>query len=282
MAPRVSPSIREHPVTAFYLLAFTISWAGWVPLLAAAHRVAFFASPLWKISLILPAVGPAVAATITVFLAREPGGLRQWVGSLWRWRVGPGWFLFSVVAPPVLLLVASVVGRALPNASPGAGPPFSASDVLAFSLMSLLANPCEEVGWRGFALARLQARYHATVATLIVGALWAAWHLPIFLLPAGRISMAAIAFGPWFVDIMARSFIVTWLFNRTGRSVLSTSLFHLAMNVSGAIIGVASYPALAAVETAVAISLVWLVEPHLPTRTRSRTAEVVRPPAFLP
>lgn len=67
--------------------------------------------------------------------------------------------------------------------------------------------------------------------------------------------MAAIPFWPWFVDFMARSFIMTWLINRSGRSVLITSLFHLAMNVFGAVIGVISYPALAAVEIVVAIGL---------------------------
>lgn len=71
----------------------------------------------------------------------------------------------------------------------------------------------------------------------------------------GRIAMAAIPFWPWFVDFMARSFIMTWLINRSGRSVLITSLFHLAMNVFGAVIGVISYPALAAVEIVVAIGL---------------------------
>ena len=261
MAPKVSASIKAHPVTTFYLLAFTISWAGWVPLLAAANGVAFFAGPPWKAALVLPAMGPAVAAFLTVRLAREPGGLGQWLRTWFRWRVGPRWFLLSVGAPPVLLLAAKAVSHGWANALPVAGPPLPTSDLLVFGLMSLLANPWEEVGWRGFALPRLQARYHAVVATLIVGALWAAWHLPIFFLPAGRISMAAIPFPPWFVDIMARSFIMTWLFNRSGRSVLIASLFHLAMNMSGATIGIDSYPALAAVEIVVAIGLLALGRP---------------------
>ena len=67
--------------------------------------------------------------------------------------------------------------------------------------------------------------------------------------------MATIPFWPWCVDLMARSFIMTWLFNRSGRSVLITALFHLTMNVSGAMIGVISYPALAAVEIVVALGL---------------------------
>ena len=261
MAPKVSQSIQAHPVTAFYLLAFTISWAGWVPLLAAARGSACFANPLWKAALVLPAIGPAVAAALTVCLAHEPGGLEQWARTLFRWRVGLRWVVIAAVTPPVLVLTASAVSRVWPDTTPITAPPLSATDILIFGLMSLLANPWEEVGWRGFALRRLQARYHAAVATVIVGALWAAWHLPIFLLPAGRISMATIPFLPWFVDIMARSFILTWLFNRSGRSVLIASLFHLLMNVSGAFIGIISYPALAAVEVVVAIGLIWPGQP---------------------
>jgi membrane protease YdiL (CAAX protease family) len=255
MAPKISPFIRAHPVTTFYLLAFAISWAGWVPPLAAARGCVFFASPLWKVALVLPALGPAGAAVFAVRLAREPGGVGPWWRTLFRWRVGLRWIVIAVVAPPALLWAASAVGLVWSHAAPVARPPLSASGLLVFGLMSLLANPCEEVGWRGYALPRLQARYHAVVATLVVGLMWAAWHVPIFLLPAGRISMAAIPFLPWCVDLMARSFIMTWLFNRSGRSVLVASLFHLVINMSGAMIGIVSYPALAAVEIVVAIGL---------------------------
>jgi len=174
MAPRVSQSVQAHPVTTFYLLAFTLSWAGWVPRLAAARGVAFFASPLWQASLILPAIGPAVAVALTMRLAREPGGFGPRLRTWFRWRVNARWCWFAVVAPPVLLLASRAVSRGLPYAAPVVGPPLSAGDILVFGLMSLLANPWEEVGWRGFALARLQARYPAAVATLLVGVLWAA------------------------------------------------------------------------------------------------------------
>ncbi|WP_298490667.1 type II CAAX prenyl endopeptidase Rce1 family protein, partial [uncultured Chloroflexus sp.] len=52
--------------------------------------------------------------------------------------------------------------------------------VIAALISSLLANPWEEVGWRGFALPHWQQRYNALAATVIVGGLWGLWHLPIF------------------------------------------------------------------------------------------------------
>lgn len=247
----------------FYLLAFTISWAGWVPVLLGSYGVAVFQSPLWKACYVLPAIGPAVAVGITVRLRRESGSLPQRLRALFRWRISPRWYLIAVLMPLGLLLIAAGLSRVWPTPSAATSLPLSASGLVTFSFLSLLANPCEEVGWRGFALTRLQARYHPIVATLIVRVLWSAWHVPIFLLPAGTISMSSVPFAPWFVATMAVSFVVTWLFNSASSSVLIASLFHVAMNVVGAVIGVSSYPALAVVEVLAAIGLCVLYGPRL-------------------
>jgi hypothetical protein len=55
-----------------------------------------------------------VAAALTVRLVCGPGDFGQWLYTLFRWRVDPRWFLFSVAAPPVLLFAASAMGRVLP------------------------------------------------------------------------------------------------------------------------------------------------------------------------
>jgi membrane protease YdiL (CAAX protease family) len=91
----------------------------------------------------------------------------------------------------------------------------------------------EESGWRGFALPRLQARYSVLASSLIVGVLWALWHLPYDLAQENwRGSLA------WFLEYrlfwrVIFGVILTWLYNRTNGSLLAPVLFHPVMNTFG-------------------------------------------------
>jgi membrane protease YdiL (CAAX protease family) len=91
----------------------------------------------------------------------------------------------------------------------------------------------EESGWRGFALPRLQGRYSVIAASIIVGVLWALWHLPYDLAPINRAPSLA-----WFLEYrlfwrVLFGVILAWLYNRTNGSLLAPALFHPAMNAFG-------------------------------------------------
>ena len=87
----------------------------------------------------------------------------------------------------------------------------------------------EELGWRGFALPRMQARNSALKASLIIGILWGCWHLPLWL--TGTESHPISLFGPFVVAVIASSVIYTWLYNNTGGSLLIIVLYHAASNL---------------------------------------------------
>jgi membrane protease YdiL (CAAX protease family) len=88
----------------------------------------------------------------------------------------------------------------------------------------------EEIGWRGFALPRLQQRHSALTATLILGSLWAFWHLPfLFYLPNFR-AMGLVGFPGLALGILCGAIVLTWLYNGTNGSVLAASLWHGAFN----------------------------------------------------
>ncbi|MEQ8756663.1 MAG: CPBP family intramembrane glutamic endopeptidase [Coleofasciculus sp. G1-WW12-02] len=104
--------------------------------------------------------------------------------------------------------------------------------IFAF-MINFLATTCEEIGWRGFALPRLQKRHNALTATLIVGMLWGLWHLPLIFL-VGQ-SMSEFPFL-WFIIIVTNAFIYTWIYNSTKGSILLVALFHGALNIFSAFI----------------------------------------------
>lgn len=192
---------RRHPLAAFALLAYGISWAIWVPGLLAGGGLPVLA---------IGAFGPAVAAALVTWWAG--GSLREWIRPLRRWRVPVRFWAYALGLPALIFAAVNVslavAGQPVdPGRLGGALLPYLAT----FVVVALVGGGQEEPGWRGFALDRLQARYSPVVATLLLGVLWGGWHLPIY---------GAAAVGP-----LMFVFYYTWLWNRT-QSLLLCVLLH--------------------------------------------------------
>lgn len=265
--------MSRHPLVWFYILAFGIAWLGWIPAALGSRGVTPFDAPYFQMLLILPAVAPALAAAIVTRATYGAAASNDLFRALVRWRVGPAWYLVAVFGPVVLLLAGQVVTNVLgladvPPAPQGELVPL----VIAALVTSLLSNPWEEVGWRGFALPYLQQRHTALVATLIVGVLWGAWHLPIFFWTGNP--MSAYPFLPWFAGTVAVAFIYTWLYNSAAGSLLPVTLFHIVLNTLSVVITGTSITALATVYALVALVLIVVFGgANLSHRERVRVSE---------
>jgi membrane protease YdiL (CAAX protease family) len=211
---------RDRPVLAFFGLTMAISWGLWWPIAggyvesAVAERVAVF--------------GPTIAALVLTGYLHGREGIIRLGRRLLHWRVGPRWYLFSVGFSPALLLVAVGIHRAMG----GSLPPLSLPDlpiiVLGFVYVLLTSVVGEELGWRGFALPRLQRSYSALVASLLLGLVWFLWHLPLFY-TAGDFHRF-IPLELFVLQIVGFSVLYTWLFNSTDGSLVFPHLFHTVNN----------------------------------------------------
>ncbi len=252
--------MKRHPVLWFYVLAFAISWLGWLPMVAASQGIALFKHPLFQFFLVLPAAGPTLAALMVARADLGKAGAAAWFRSLWRWPVPWWWLLVVIVLPALLLLAQKAVTQML--GLPAMMEPLAPSGesklgmLMAGLTVALLANPWEEVGWRGFALPRLQRNHSALVATLTVGALWALWHLPLFFWADNPMSRRP--FLLWFIGTVGDAFIYTWLFNSTRGSVLGVAIYHVLTNTYGAAITGVSALGGSIVSVAVALLLIAL------------------------
>jgi membrane protease YdiL (CAAX protease family) len=88
----------------------------------------------------------------------------------------------------------------------------------------------EEMGWRGYALPRLQGRLGPLTANLLLGVLWAFWHLPLWFVPGSF--QAGSSFGLYVVSTVALSFLIGWVYNGTGGSLLLAILAHAASDAA--------------------------------------------------
>jgi len=156
-------------------------------------------------------------------------------------RIGPRWWLVILGLYPALKLSAGAFAVLFgsvdtPFDLTEASALFQApGELLAAVGFLLLLGPLpEEIGWRGFLLDRLQIRFSALAASLLLGLAWFAWHGPLFFM-SGYYARAGgapepILFG---LSIVLAAVLYTWIYNHTGRSVLAAVLFHFSGNLTG-------------------------------------------------
>jgi membrane protease YdiL (CAAX protease family) len=210
-------------LAAFFLLAFALGWAALAPLAAESHGlVAFDVPPL----LLLPLVGwgPGLAAAV---VALASGRGRDFGARLTQRRFGFGWWAAALLGPGVLFGLASAIHVIL-GGSPPRAPGLDLFLPIGIGLTFVLGllTDWEEVGWRGFALPRLLERHEPLEASLLVGLLTTAWHLPYFFWVGGP--LGDTPFPAFAVLTLSGSVVLTWLTRGAGGSALPAVLWQAA------------------------------------------------------
>ena len=229
MISHFSSWVRKQPVLAFYVLAFSITWIGWVPQAAHSQGLFPFDSPIFYI---LGGVGPLLAVFIVTKAITGKDDYGELFRPLWQWRAGFVWYFVAMFGYAVIWLATSALSGTVLAEFAQLGTPLA---LLSSFLVYLLAAIPEEIAWRGFALPRLQSRFSALAASLIVGFLWALWHLPLLLNTDNVMSTYPIHL--FIFEVMVRSIIYTWIYNSTRGSLLFVTLFHAASNTVGTTVG---------------------------------------------
>jgi CAAX protease family protein len=243
--------VRRRPLFCFFLLANLVSWVAWMPYILSANGlgVLHFGFPVVLGSTqflgVLPGayLGPILAAFVVTATADGRPGLRLWVGRLWKWRVSWRWYLSILIAVPGVLIVTSIAltdGQVrLPNVT------VLVAYLPALLLQMVTTGVAEEPGWRDFALPRLQRRFGPLVGTLILGPLWGAWHLPLFLSQWGGWPDVDWTMPVEFIaSAVVFSVVMTWVFNRTGESLPLAMLLHVSVNTFFSVAATDMFPSL--------------------------------------
>jgi membrane protease YdiL (CAAX protease family) len=219
----------------FFVLAYALSWASWLPLMLSGATVVPAALPTHIPGLL----GPAVAAFAVAALMGGRSAIDDLVARILRFRFPlRGWI--AALAPFGFLVVGVFVHLVINGAWPdfsGLGrysgiPPFGVAAVL---LIVFVSNLGEEVGWRGYALPRLQARYGPRLGTFILYPLWALWHLPSFWFLANFLEMSVftVVIG-WGLGILAGTLVLANVAHLARGSVFAASVWHLGYNAASA------------------------------------------------
>ena len=228
--------LRRNQTAAFFVLAYGISWACWVPIVLVSKKVVPIGLPIpVMLGVILAGIfGPGLAAILLTYALEGKKGLSGLLKSLARRHVGARWYLAALFLPLILGLASLGIFYLLGGhaAMPDLFDPMTPLLFIGMFIFQLIIGGAlgEEPGWRGFALPRLLSGHSALVATLILGSLWCLWHAPLFFI-AGT-GQSTIPFWIFIPGTFAFAFTFTWLYISTKGNLLIMLLLHAAINTT--------------------------------------------------
>jgi uncharacterized protein len=209
MMSRLAGVVKRHPIVTFFVLTYAIGWG---------------CIPFWTFQ----AGSPFIAALIVIPLTQGVAGLKKLGLRMIRWRVRWFWYVVAITLPLGVLVLTAGLNVALGASAPSLAFGSLTTVLLVFAVR--VVNPAdgalgEEPGWRGFALPGLQGSgFSPLVSTLILGVLVSGWHVPLLFLEEGSLQPSIIV--GFLLGTVAVTFWYTWMFNRTGGSVLITLVSH--------------------------------------------------------
>jgi len=258
--------LQRHSALAFFALAYGWTWLFWIPAALIGQEASTLVMPLRY----LGGIGPVVAAIILTYIAQSKEGRRDyWQRVIDFRRINVKWYAVVFLAVPLLTAIAALLDLLLG----GSGIQLEAMSgfvscpwaILPFVAFILLFGPLpEELGWRGYALDRLQIKWSALSASLVLGTVWSLWHLPLFFIEGtyqNELGLGTLSFWMFLIDMVPKAILYTWVYNNTRRSILSAVLLHFMVNFMGELFGLSDraelYQVLLWVAAAMTITIIW-------------------------
>ncbi len=231
MTTPVAAPVRASQVTWFFVLAFAISWLAWLPTMLDSTGVLDLPDAVGILAILGP-FGPFVAALVMVRRGGRPRAVRELLRRGWSMDFDKRWLLPTLLLAPataaVTVGVMAATGQEI-QWEHGIAP---VAIVPTLLLILVLNAAPEEYGWRGYALAPMMTRLGAVGASLVLGALWGLWHLPLHFIE-GTVQENTPIYQ-FILQQMVLAVFYTWLFAHTRGAVSVAIMFHTVANVVGA------------------------------------------------
>ena len=222
-------AIEQRPFLYFLMFTFAISFVTGFPTVLVPGKFEGLSY--------LSNFGPAIGALIVVGIAEGPDGIKSVIWSLFQWRVNFVWYLVVLLGPALTMATAvllyNVFGEngSVPNLNDWISIfPQHLLVILSLFLFMMVGIWGEEIGWRGFALPKLQEKYHPLWASLILGAIWAIWHLPAFFVENSQ--QAQLGMTYFFLATLGYSILYSWIYNGSKESLFMIWLLHSVNNAT--------------------------------------------------
>ena len=223
---------RSGSLVTFLLLTFSVTWVSWIAAWAIPGGGASAGHLRTGPGMLFFYVGTFAPAFVAIWLtARHDGraGVQQLFRRLVQWRAALRWYVFALTYFAAIKLATALIYRIAAGEWPRFGDePWYLMIAATIGSTIVFGQAGEEMGWRGYALPRLAARFGLAGASVVLGVIWAAWHLPLFFLPG--IETTGQSFPGYLLSVTALSVAIAWLYVNTNGSLFLTMLMHAAIN----------------------------------------------------
>lgn len=234
MPEKVKCWMQDHPLFAFFFLAYLISWILSIPFILSEWGIL---PEGIRYTFAIKSFGPFLAAWIMARILPGKDGAQSFWRQFRQGKAGWLWYVLILFGFPVLIVSGIAIQPGMLAGFDGIPPQLPVTYLVSFLSVAIGGGPLgEEPGWRGFALPRLQQRRGPLWGTVLLSVLWAGWHLPDFLTsaqgggPGTGLSDFVVNFPIFLLLITALTILLTWLFNHTGGSVVFAILAHASIN----------------------------------------------------
>ena len=241
--------LARHPLTFYFLIAFVFSWLMFLPGPLTYFGVLNLSDSVLRVLGITGLLGPILSGFLMTAVTEGGPGIRRWLRRIVLWRVGIGWYLFALIGLPVVMVLGTLIRPGALESFQTLAPLSVLPYLSAFVFMVLIGGPLfEEPGWSGFAQPRLQRLHGPLVGSLILGSLWALWHLPGFLIPSQDLTDipprgTVLDFVVFSLALIGLRLVIMWVFNNTKGSVLMAVLVHASWNTFYSVALIQLFPA---------------------------------------
>jgi CAAX protease family protein len=241
IAPAQSPSVlsslpARHPLVSYFLIAFGFSWFMFLPGPLMYYGVISLSDDVIRLLAIAGLLGPILSGFIMTAVTEGRPGIACLLRRMVCWRVGIRWYVFALVGLPITIVLATFIRPGASESLDISAERFFLDYLRAFISMVLIGGRLfEEPGWTGFAQPRLQRLCGPLIGGLILGSLWALWHLPGFLIPSQDVTDipprgTVLDFIVFALALVGLRLIIIWVVNNTRNSVFMTTLVHASWN----------------------------------------------------
>jgi membrane protease YdiL (CAAX protease family) len=218
------------PLTKYFLLTYLLSWTCFISVAVLSHGTQTpltGSAVLQQVLVFLGTITPSLVALWLTARSGIPGQTQKLLGRIMRWEVNIKWYLFAAGFMVLIKLSVALLYKIIT----GVWPPFGKEAwyiMFVAILFSTWVQAGEEIGWRGFALPLMSEKSGLPGSALLLGVIWAFWHLPLFFVQGA--DTFGQSFPLYLLQVTALSVVLAWLYWRTQGSLLLVMLLHAAVN----------------------------------------------------
>ena len=212
----------------FLIFTFTLTWGCWWSLaLLVQKNILSFHSLFGQVLFMIGGSAPTIAAYFA--LLKTNGDLKKFHAQVLKIKVHYKWHLFAFFTPFILSAVGTGIAYLFDNQFLFEHPMQPLYMILPAFLISIILGGVEEFGWRGIVQPELSKKHGYFMINLILGTIWALWHLPLFYIQGvGHYRESFIIYA---LGAIAFSSFLTWLYAKT-KSIFLCVVFHASINAS--------------------------------------------------